>query len=148
MESFFAVIIWIATFSYDNEAAFRTKPLANILLDQKTSPKHIANAKDRWFKDPELFRTEVVNHFEPVYRRDMRFLKSLLKLRQILYSIPDLNGDLELKSYMDDLDLDQNDNEEMKGADPMKEGLFRMCMEAMDEYLGEEEGCREIDSLA
>ena len=84
MESFFAVIIWIATFTYD-EAAFQVKLLADILLDQKTAPKHIIYAKKSWFEYPEGFWKSIVEYFEPVYREDMGFLKCLFKLREILY---------------------------------------------------------------
>jgi hypothetical protein len=110
----------------------------------------MANAKARWFKNPEEFRTRIVYHFERVYRDNVRFLKYLLKLRKILYSIPDLDGDLEFDSGMDDF-AGRNNDEEMEGADPMKEGLFRTCMEAMDDYLDEKDGCNEmrwIDSQA
>jgi hypothetical protein len=91
MESFFAVIIWIATFTYDDEAAFQVKPLANILLDEKTAPKHIINAKNSWFKDPESFRKQITNHFEPAYRNDKRLRMYLIKLRKILYPVSDPN---------------------------------------------------------
>lgn len=79
-----------------------------------------------------------------------RFLKCLLELRKILYSIPDLNDDLELNSCMDGF-LDRTDNKEMEDTDPMKEGLFRMCMKAIDDYLDEKKGCDQmqwIDSQA
>src|SRR5271170_6977360 len=39
MESFFAVIIWIATLDYDDEAALQAKPLASMMLDRKKTPK-------------------------------------------------------------------------------------------------------------
>jgi hypothetical protein len=54
MESFFAVIIWIATLNYDDEAAFQVKPLAIAILAKKT-PMDIVYAKDSWFKIPENF---------------------------------------------------------------------------------------------
>jgi hypothetical protein len=47
--------------------------------------------------------------------------------------------------------LTETDNKEMEDTDPMKEGLFRICMEAMDDYLYEKDGCSEmrwIDSQA
>ena len=118
--------------------------------DQKTALIHMANAKARWFKNPEEFQKRIVSHFEPAYRGDRRFLKSLLKLRKILYSVPDLDDDLALNACMDG-SLGRNANEEMEGTDPMKEGLFRTCMEAMDDYLDEKDGCNEmrwIDSQA
>jgi hypothetical protein len=140
VESFFAVIIWIATFNYDDEAAFQVKPLADILLDQKAEPKHIANAKDKWFKDRENFRKRIINHFEPVYREDKKFLKCLIKLRKILYPA-------RLEDLDPDDDLDKNDNEEMEGADPMKEDLFRQCMKEIDDYLDEIKGCSEMQLI-
>ena len=76
----------------------------------------------------------------------MEFLKCLLKLRQIIYP----NGDFELNAYMDG-DLGKNDNKETEDADPIKEGLFRMCMKEIDDYLHETKGCCEmqwIDSQA
>ena len=149
MESFFAVIIWIATLNYADEAAFQAKPLASTMLEKKT-PRDIVRVKDSLFKIPENFRKQIINHFEPVYREDVRFLKYLLKLRRILYSPPDLNDDVVLKSYKGG-GLDKNDKKETEDVDPMKEGLFRMCMKEMDEYLYETKGCHEmqwIDSQA
>jgi hypothetical protein len=141
MESFFAVIIWIATFNYDDEAAFQAKPLADILLDQKTAPKHIVHAKNSWFKDPENFREQIIDYFETFYRQDKEFLKCLIKLRKILYTVR-LEDDLDL-----DDDLDKNDNEEMEDTDPMKEGLFRQCMKEIDDYLHDTKGCSEMQLI-
>src|SRR5947208_794827 len=126
MVSFFAVIIWIATLNYTDEGIFQAKPLASLTLDRKETPKVIADIRSSWFQNPENFRKRVVNHFELAYREDMGFLKCLLKLRKILYSIPDLSDDLELNAYRDD-GLDQNDDKETEDTDPMKEGLFRAC---------------------
>jgi hypothetical protein len=69
----------------------------------------------------------------------------LLKLRQILYLIPDPNSDLDLDKYMDG-NLDENDKE-TEDADPMKEGLFPMCMKEIDDYLHETKGCCEMQSI-
>src|SRR5271155_5956902 len=38
MESFFAVIIWIASLDFESEKAFLRKPLAELLLDNTKSP--------------------------------------------------------------------------------------------------------------
>jgi hypothetical protein len=139
MESFFAVIIWIATLNYDDEGAFQAKPLAKILLDQTTAPHHIVTAKESWFTNPERFRKRIINHFEPLYHNHEQFCKCLINLRKILYPV----------HLEDDLDLD--DNEAMEDADPMKEALFRQCMQEIDDYLHETKGCSEmqwIDSKA
>ena len=56
MESFFAVIIWIATLDYADEAAFQAKPLAITMLDRKKTPMDIAYAKISWFRLPKYFR--------------------------------------------------------------------------------------------
>src|SRR5256886_3274115 len=85
MESFFAVIIWIATLNYNDEAAFQAKPLASVILDGRKTPRDIVRIKDSLFKIPENFRKQIINHFEPVYREDVRFLKCLFMLREILY---------------------------------------------------------------
>jgi len=64
MESYFAVIIWMASLNYDDEQAFQTKPLVNPLLDNTKAPKDIVNSKLRWFQNMELFGEEIVDHFE------------------------------------------------------------------------------------
>jgi hypothetical protein len=145
MESFFAVIIWIATLDYADEAAFQAKPLAIMMLDKKKTPMDIVGIKDSWFKIPENFRKKIIAHFVPVYREDMGFLKCLFKLREILY--PDK---FDLNAFLTG-GLDKNDNKETGDADPMKEGLFRQCMKEIDDYLHETKGCNEmqwIDSRA
>ena len=146
MESFFAVIIWIATLNYADEAAFQAKPLANVMLDRKKPSRDIVAIKDSWFTNPKNFRKQIIDHFEPAYRKDVVFLKYLARLRKILYPFPDPNDDLEfeLNTRMDG-GLDKNDNKETEDADPMKEGLFRMCMKEIDDYLGEKKGCDEMD---
>ena len=131
MESFFLVIIWIATLDYENEAAFQAKPLAVILLDRNKAPIDIMFAKSTWFGKQKSFREWIIDYFEPIYREDRRFVACLSKLRRILY--PD-----------DDPDEDGNDSETER-ADPMKEGLFRMCMEEIDDYLHEQKGVEEME---
>ena len=137
MESFFAVIIWIASFNYEDEAAFQAKPLARTLLNKKKDPTDIANAKEKWFKNVENFRKRITDFFEPVYRENMGFLKCLFMLREILY--PDTKK-VDLNAYL----LDKNYNKVTEDADPMKEGLFRQCMKEIDDYLGETKGCYEM----
>jgi hypothetical protein len=136
MESFFAVIIWIATLDYRDEAAFLAKPLAITMLDKKT-PMDIVHAKESWFKSPETFRKRIIDYFEPVYLKDKEFLKCLFELREILY--PDEKFDFNAYLYGG---LDKNNNKE--DADPMKEGLFRQCMKEIDDYLRETKGCYEM----
>jgi hypothetical protein len=126
MESFFAVIIWIATLDYFNEA------------DKRKTAMDIINAKENWFTRPDNFKETITHHFEPLYRKDKEFRKCLIKLRKILYPVR-LEDDLDL-----DDDLDKNDNEEMGDADPMKENLFRQCMKEIDDYLNETKGCDEM----
>jgi hypothetical protein len=137
MESFFAVIIWIATYNYDNEAAFQVKPLADILLDQDTAPKHIVNAKENWFTNTMSFREQIIDHFEVPYHQDAEFRRCLDKLRRILYTV----------HVEDDLGLDgKNDNEEV-GDDSMKVDLFRRCMKEIDNYLHDTKGCDEMELI-
>jgi hypothetical protein len=131
MESFFAVIIWIATLDYVDEVAFQAKPLAIVMLDKKKTPMDIVNAKGNWFEKAKKFRKMIVEHFQPLYHED-GFITCLSNLRQILYG-------------------DDDDSEEMGSVDLMKEDLFRMCMKEMDDYLNEKKGVDEmqwIDSQA
>jgi hypothetical protein len=146
MESFFAVIIWIATLDYADEAAFLAKPLAIAMLDRKKTPMDIVYAKNSWFRHPEDFQESITDYFERPYREDRGFLKCLFKLREILY--PDKEYDLNAYLYGG---LDKNDNKVTGDTDPMKEGLFRKCMKEIDDYLDETKGCCEmqwIDSNA
>jgi hypothetical protein len=135
MESFFAVIIWIATLNYDDEAAFQAKPLADVLLDQNAAPKYIARSKGDWFKQG-TFRTEIIDYFEPPYRQDMEFCKCLVMLRDILYPV--------LASDLADFKNDNKGMGDEEGDDPMKEDLFRKCMKEIDDYLRETKGCVEM----
>src|SRR5436189_3739045 len=72
MESFFTVIIWIASFDFEKEDTFLVKPLADILLDNTKSPKDILNAKGYWFCVERAFKTEIIDHFQPIYQGDRR----------------------------------------------------------------------------
>src|SRR5271170_934091 len=129
MESFFAVIIWIATLNYAEEASFKAKPLANVMLGNK-APVDIVNAKGNWFGRPEAFHESIIQYFEQPYLDDVGFLKCLFELREILY--PAEAFDLNAYLYGG---LDKNDSKVTEDADPMKEGLFRKCMKEMDDYL-------------
>jgi hypothetical protein len=99
-------------------------------------------AKDSRFGKSKNFQKRVIKYFELAYRKDMGFLKCLLKLRRILYPTLDEDSDLELNEL--DGDFGENDNEETEDPDPMKEGLFRLCMKEIDDYLHETKGCCEM----
>jgi len=45
MESFFAVIIWMVSLDYENDAAFLGTPLAKVLLDNTKTAMDIQYAK-------------------------------------------------------------------------------------------------------
>ncbi|OCK92716.1 uncharacterized protein K441DRAFT_678858 [Cenococcum geophilum 1.58] len=140
MESYFAVIIWIASLDYEREAIFQAKPLAKALLNGEKSSEDIANAKKSWFNNVEDFVEEITDYFEPPYLGDRRFLRCLDMLRQILYP----RDDLGIDAYWDK-QLDQNNREETEDVDPAKEGLFLRCMKEIDDYLEDEKGSREIE---
>jgi hypothetical protein len=123
MESFFAVIIWMASFDYANEDAFRAKPLA-VLLDNRKSASDIVSHKLQWFGIEIRFETQIIRHFQPLYRNDSRFVTCISNLREILY------GNNRLRK------------QEME-ADP-EEGVFGACMKEIDDYLKDEKGCNEI----
>ena len=149
MESFFAVIIWIATLDYVDEAAFQAKPLAAVMLPKKT-PMDIVNYKGNWFNSPASFQKWITNHFEPAYRTDKKFRICLIKLLKILYPVRlEDNLGLDDLNLDDDLDKndDKNDNKVTKDADPMKEDLFRQCMKEIDDYLHETKGCSEMQLI-
>ena len=137
MESFFAVIIWIASFDYHDHIAFQAKPLASILLNRKTDAIHIANAKKVWFQYPEEFWDSIIEHLEPVYYNDTDFLKCLIRLRKILYQLDDFDEEAYVINR-------KNKAKEKEDPDQMKEGLFRECMKVIDEYLGNTKGSDEI----
>jgi Fungal protein kinase len=143
MESFFAVIIWMATLDCHDEAAIQAKPLGEILLGKKKTPMDIVYAKDSWFKIPGNFRKQIIDHFEYEFHEDKEFLKCLIKLRKILYPVEEFDLDAYLSRRS--RGLDESDNEETEDADPMKEGLFRQCMKEIDDYLDEKKGCAEME---
>ena len=139
MESFFAVIIWMASLVYDDDAVFLAKPLAKTMLDRKKTPMDIVNAKENWLNRPEKFYESLTEHFEKVYREDRRFVSCLFNLRQILYPI----NTFDFASMQNA--LDKIDNKVTEDADPMKEGLFRQCMKEIDAYLGDTNGYDEME---
>jgi hypothetical protein len=136
MESFFAVIIWMATLNYVDEAAFQAKPLAKVMLDRGKTPMDTANAKVAWFKVIREFQESITDHFEQPYRGDLGFLECVFKLREILYA----EEPYDWKAYLHG----RLDNKGTEKADPMKEGLFRMCMKEIDNYLNDTKGCDQM----
>src|SRR5271156_3873138 len=88
MESFFAVILWIASLNYDDETASQNKPLINIAIEKKHS-SDIANAKKLWFRLPREFMVCILDHFEETYHEDDEFINCLWDLREILYKTDD-----------------------------------------------------------
>jgi len=134
MESFFLVIIWIATLDYEDEAAFHATPLAATLLDRKKTALDIVYAKSAWFDTKRGFRKQILEHFQPFYLQDSMFMNCLSNLRRNLFTD-------------DDSDPASNPDPGSEGAedsDLMKEGLFRRCMKEIDNYLGEKKGCDEM----
>jgi hypothetical protein len=140
MESFFAVIIWIASLDYHDHIAFQAKPLASTLLDRKTDAIHIANAKKVWFQNPTEFHKSIIGHLEEVYYSDSNFLRCLIQLRKILYPPDDFDEEAYLINH-------ENKAKEKEDPDQMKEGLFRKCMGAIDAYLGNKDGSKEIEKI-
>jgi hypothetical protein len=167
MESFFAVIVWIATYDHKDEQAFQAKPLATVLLDNRKSAMDIVHAKELWFCMDTKFKANIMNHFKRAYRRDREFLRCLNKLRKILYPVGELEEDdllsldeisneeesgneeesnsKEESSSKEESKNEESKNEETGNTDPMKEGLFRKCMEEIDKYLEENKGITEIN---
>jgi len=131
MESFFAVIIWIASFDFLDEESFLKKPLAKTLLDNTKSTDDIYSARSLWFDRENRFQYFIINHFQSVYQEN-QFITCISGLRQILHTSDRLDG-------------------RKTGKNDPEEELFRKCMETIDGYLGETKGCdemKEIDSQA
>jgi hypothetical protein len=142
MESFFAVIIWIASLEYGDEDRFLAKPLAKEVLDKKKTPMGIVHAKVYWFNDEERFYESIVVHFDQTYLDDDKFVDCLFNLRGILY--PVAKFDLKARRHGG---LGKNDNKVTEDPDPMKERLFWQCMEEIDAYFGETNGCDELKEI-
>lgn len=140
----FSLHSWmVPSLDYDDEIAFQAKPLASVLLNTEKDPMDIVNAKRSWFKDPEEFKKSIIWYFEPDYWYDTDFLICLARLRKILYSTEGYN---EVENL---INLRNNDKaKEKEDPDPMKEDLFRKCMEAIDDYLKDgEKGRKEIEQI-
>jgi hypothetical protein len=135
MESFFAVIIWIATLNYDDDV-FQSKPLADV-LNRNIAPRYIVTAKGYWFKQRKAFRKSIINHFEKPYLEDREFLTCLYELRKILYVDEDESDEDSQAILFGNFDI--------KDDDLMKEGVFRRCMELIDDYLDQTKGIDEMD---
>ena len=149
MESFFAVILWVASLNYEDEVAFQAKPLVAIAVGKKPS-SDIANAKIRWFGIPQEFKNCILRHFEKTYRKDRRFIRCVRALRRILYQ-RDYDDDIEsltddggspIMSQETNAETDDKTDGEMddekNNDDPMEEGVFRECMAVLDDFLGDE----------
>jgi hypothetical protein len=157
MESFFAVILWVASLNYEDDVAFQAKPLVAIAIEKKPSTD-IANAKARWFRIPQEFKVGIIRHFEKAYRKDRRFIRCVRALRRILYPV-DYNDDTEsltdneespiMSQETNDETSDETDDE-MDDSDPMEEGVFRKCMAVLDKYLrdkGEQMGTYQLEKI-
>ena len=128
MESFFAVILWVATLDYDDLKVWKDKPMVDYFVGEvKTSARHIAATKSGWFGNQENFQEWITDHFNPDFD-EVDFLTCLSKLRHILY---DRDG-IEINSHE---------------TDPNKERVFRACMEVMDNFVGDGKGITEINSI-
>jgi|SRR5271154_1914768 len=129
--------------NYADEASFKAKPLATVMLDRNKAPVDIVAHKENWFRHRKSFKKSITNHFEQPYREDKGFLKCLFELRKILYQHEDEDEE-DLDSFLSG-DLDKNDSKVTEDADPMKEGLFRKCMKEIDDYLDDTKGCSEME---
>ena len=146
MESFFAVIIWIASLDYDSISRFQNKPLVSILVDGKKARTDIAHAKESWFKIAENFKNSIIDNLEEPYLLDVDFVECLTELRKILYS-SNFDENAYLASLRNKVEAKQKENPNPIDPDPMKEDVFRKCMKAIDEYLGDTKGCKEIEDI-
>ncbi|KIW99755.1 uncharacterized protein Z518_10683 [Rhinocladiella mackenziei CBS 650.93] len=131
MESFFAVMLWIASLNYDDHIAFQNKPLVKRVVGNKSSTEDIADGKLHWFENPKAFKKSILNHFEQPYRKDGDFVKCTRGLRHILYK-RNYDEDTSSSSEGELTNLETNDD------DPMKERLFKDCMAVFDKHLGDE----------
>ena len=132
MESYFAVIVWIASFDYDDKNNFRLKPIGELLLNPKKTPFDILHIKLGWFGLADFFQTEILEHFQPTYQ-EVNFHICVNKLREILYPSMGLKAE-----------RNRNNSKATEDTDPMKEGLFRKCMKEIDTFIGDDKGCTEM----
>jgi Fungal protein kinase len=128
MESFFAIIIWTATFGLDEEKALVQKPLAELLLDNTISPNLFYGTRAAWFEIERKFQSFITDHFKVAYQGDEKFITCMSGLRQILYA------------------SDRHDITETGNDDPEEE-VFRECMKTIDCYLCETKGCDEMEEI-
>jgi hypothetical protein len=131
MESFFTVMLWIASLNYEDETAFRAKPLVDLVIEKKPT-SDIANAKMRWFRLPADFKESITDHFEEAYRQDHRFIGCIWALRRILYEKKD-DTEALVTAGIEPMMLQETSDD-----DPMKERVFGACMAVLDNYLGDE----------
>ena len=129
MESFFAVIIWIATFDYFSEAAFQAKPLA--MLNKKKAPMDIVNAKECWFNKPGAFESGQLITLSPSIVKRKGFASAWLSYAKS-YTRYSRRMRRMILTWMTILTKVTED------ADPMKE---------IDDYLGETKGCDEMEQI-
>ena len=134
MESFFAVIIWIASLDR-NEARFLDKPLPRNLCDATKTAEDILAYKEKWFKTVPSFRESLIDHFELPCRQDIEFLRCLFMLREILYPTTS-----DFEAYL----TKDYKKEETEDA---KEDLFWKCMKEIDSYLRKTKGCDEMQQI-
>ncbi|KIX02134.1 uncharacterized protein Z518_08073 [Rhinocladiella mackenziei CBS 650.93] len=85
MESFFAVMLWVASLDYDDEIAFQNKPLVELMIDTKSPTKLIAGTKLLLFSNPDTFDESIIDHLEEPYREDDDFIDCIWDLQTILY---------------------------------------------------------------
>ncbi|KIX01031.1 uncharacterized protein Z518_10097 [Rhinocladiella mackenziei CBS 650.93] len=143
MESFFAVMLWVASLNYDDEIAFQDKPLVNVVIEKKPTTD-IANAKLLWFQVAAEFEESIINHFEQPYREDDDFVECTWDLRHVLYK-----GDYDEDDFRRGR-KGRRDLEDTNDDDPMKERLFKECMTVFDMHLGDEgnqSGSYQLDKI-
>jgi len=130
MESFFAVILWVASLNYDDEIAFREKPLIELVVNNRPT-NDIAKLKLYMYNTPRQFKELIIDYFENPYLKDREFLRCMWKLRGILYT-----NDDDIEAFIDagGEPMTQETNDD----DPKKEGVFKECMVVIDDYLGDE----------
>ncbi|KIX00921.1 uncharacterized protein Z518_09986 [Rhinocladiella mackenziei CBS 650.93] len=146
MESFFAVMLWVASPDYDDEIAFQNKPLVELMTDNKSSTKAIANCKLYWFENPEAFDKLIIDHFEEPYREDDDFIDCIWDLQTILYERTYDKNALRHSGKGPTNPQKNNDDDD----DPMKERLFKDCIAVFDKHLGDEgkqSGSYQLDKI-
>ncbi|KIX09839.1 uncharacterized protein Z518_00920 [Rhinocladiella mackenziei CBS 650.93] len=133
MESFFAVMLWVASLDYDDEIAFQNKPLVELMIDTKSPTKLIAGTKLLLFTNPNIFDKSIIGHLEEPYREDDDFIDCIWDLRGILYG-QNYDENVLRRSRKGLTNPKKEDDDD----DPMKERLFKDCMAVFDKYLGDE----------